>query len=235
MSWFARIEEACAAFIEQTFARTFPTDVEPAHIARKLVATMEARTTHEGDRAFAPSRYSVRVHPEDYARLKPHQVYLEEEWAALLWDMAQLVSISLAPPLIVRLHEDPAVVGGAVEIDVADGAAPPAAPAQAPVSESRKTFALRMVKGLPVNAVYPVSSSVRIGRSRTNDIVISDPRISREHARIEAQAGHVVLIDLDSTNGTQVDGKRAKGTVALRAGSLITLGNTSLELIETPG
>lgn len=237
MSWFARIEEACAAFIEQTFARTFPTDLEPAHIARKLVATMEARTTHEGDRAFAPSRYSVRVHPEDYARLQPHQLYLEEEWAALLSDMAQLVSITLTPPLIVRLHEDSAVVSGAVEIDVGDGAAGEGAAAriaEPPAPEMRKTFALRMVKGLPVNAVYPVASSVRIGRSRTNDIVISDPRISREHARIESQAGQMVLVDLNSTNGTQVDGKPAKGIVPLRTGSVITLGNTSLELIEKP-
>ena len=229
MSWFARIEEVCAAFIEQAFARTFPTDVEPAHIARKLVATMEARTTHSSERAFAPSRYVVRINPDDFSRLKPHQLYLEEEWAALLTDMAQLVSITLPPPLLVRLREDPNVIGGAVEIDATDNerADPP------PVKAVAKTFALHMVKGLPVDAVYLLSGSATIGRNKSNDIVIADPRVSRRHARVETQGGRATLTDLDSTNGTLVDGKPVNGSIVLTAGNVITLGNTSLQFVET--
>jgi hypothetical protein len=228
MSWFARIEEACAAFIEQTFARTFPSDLEPAHIARKLVSTMEARTTHDGDRAFAPSRYAVRVNSEDYERLKPHQLYLEEEWAALLDDMARLVSIALEPPVIVRLHEDSAIVAGAVEIDALSSDQPDV-PASVP-----KAFCLRMVRGLPVDAVYPLKEQVAIGRSKSNDIVIGDPRVSRQHARIEAQTNEAVLIDLGSTNGTLIDGRKVSGRVRLHGGNVITLGNTSLRFEEVP-
>ena len=44
MSFLAKIEHACAAFIERAFAKTFPGDLEPAQIARKLVSTMEAQT-----------------------------------------------------------------------------------------------------------------------------------------------------------------------------------------------
>ena len=74
MSWFARIEEACAGFIERAFANMFPSDVEPAQIARKLVATMEARTQSADNGAMAaPSRYAVYVHPSDYQRLLPHR------------------------------------------------------------------------------------------------------------------------------------------------------------------
>ncbi|GAC1658985.1 MAG: hypothetical protein NVS9B12_11710 [Vulcanimicrobiaceae bacterium] len=227
MSWLARIEEACAAFIEQTFARTFPTDVEPAHIARKLVATMEARTTHEGEKAFAPSRYVVRVSTGDFERLKPHQLYLEEEWAALLTDMAQLVSITLAPPLLVRLREDSGVVAGAVEIDAtesqrATGGGDPAA----------KQFVLRMLKGLPVDAVYPVRDAVCIGRNKGNDIVIVDPRVSRTHARIDLVAGAATLTDLNSTNGTLENGERVRGRVTLENGATVTVGNTSLRFEE---
>jgi len=238
MSWLGRIEEACAAFIEQTFARTFPSDLEPAHIARKLVSTMEARTTHEGDRAFAPSRYTVRVNSEDYERLKPHQLYLEEEWAALLEDMARLVSITLSPPVVVRLHEDAAIVAGAVEIDAAtvDSPAPESAPVKAvkEVRPPKKSFCLRMVRGLPVDAVFPVKGRVSIGRNKSNDIVIGDPLVSREHARIEAHPGQAILIDLDSTNGTLIDGRKVSGRVPLQGGNVITLGNTSLRFEEVP-
>ena len=223
MSWFARIEEACAAFIEQTFARTFPSDLEPAHIARKLVSTMEARTVHEGDRASAPSRYHVRVNAGDFERLRPHQVYLEEEWAALLADMAQLVSISLAPPMLVRLHEDSSVVAGAVEIDVvADDESADEAP------PSAKSYCLRMVRGLPLDAVYALDRPVDIGRGKANDIVVGDPRVSRRHARIDGRT----LVDLGSTNGTFIDGAPVSGRAQLRPGNVITLGNTSLRFEE---
>lgn len=232
MSWFARIEEACAAFIEQTFARTFPSDLEPAHIARKLVSTMEARTVHEGDRASAPSRYHVRVNAEDFERLSPHQVYLEEEWAALLSDMAQLVSISLRPPVLVRLREDSNVVAGAVEIDViADDEKPLVAPA----ASAAKSYCLRMVRGLPPDAVYALDRPLDIGRGKANDIVVGDPRVSRRHARIEAGARGATLVDLGSTNGTFIDGAPVSGPAQLRPGNVITVGNTSLRFEEAVG
>ncbi|MFN2528208.1 MAG: FhaA domain-containing protein [Candidatus Baltobacteraceae bacterium] len=235
MSWLARIEEACAVFIEQTFARTFPSDLEPAHIARKLVSTMEARTTHEGDRASAPSRYTVRVNSEDYERLKPHQLYLEEEWTALLQDMARLVSITLTPPVVVRLREDAGIIAGVVEIEA--GSEDPVEPTGASLKEVRqpaKEFCLRMLRGLPVDAVYPVRDQVSIGRNKGNDIVIEDPRVSRRHARIEAQRDRAMLIDLDSTNGTLLDGRKVSGRVPLHGGNVITLGNTSLRFEEVP-
>ena len=68
MSIFERIEQACAAFIERTFARTFPSDLEPSQIARKLVSTMEAQTRDEDGRMTAPSAYNVAVNPDDLAR-----------------------------------------------------------------------------------------------------------------------------------------------------------------------
>lgn len=228
MSWFARIEEACAAFIEQTFARSFPTDIEPAQIARKLVSTMEARTVHEGDRATAPASYAVRVNTDDFQRLRPHREYLEEEWGALLRDMANLVSIRFEGPVEVRLAEDPAVVGGAVEIDAGPAAELPVWDAE----RQPEAFVLRMMRGLPPDAVYEVEDAVTIGRSKTNDIVIADPRVSRMHARIERGARGAVLIDLESTNGTTLDGARIHGRVPLRPGNVITLGNTQLRFEE---
>lgn len=228
MSWFARIEEACAAFIEQTFARSFPTDVEPAQIARKLVSTMEARTVHEGDRATAPASYTVRVNTDDFQRLRQHREYLEEEWAALLRDMANLVSIRFEGPAEVRLAEDPGVVAGAVEIDAGPAGELPVWAPEPPSGD----FVLRMVRGLPLDAIYEVRDAVTIGRSKGNDIVIADPRVSRQHARIEQGARGTVLIDLESTNGTVLNGSRVSGRVQLRPGNVITLGNTELRFEE---
>src|SRR5260370_41235165 len=95
MSWFAHIEETCAAFIERAFANMFPSDLEPAQIARKLVATMEARTRqNDGGAIIAPDRYEVYAHESDYARLAAHEEYLQDEWATLIADIGARAGIS---------------------------------------------------------------------------------------------------------------------------------------------
>jgi Protein of unknown function (DUF3662)/FHA domain len=216
MSLFSRIEEACASLIERAFARTFPSDLEPTHIARKLVATMEAKATPEGETIVAPAEYVVRVSPLDLARLAPHREYLENEWAALIAEVAHRVAIRFDTPPSVALSEDSNVVPGAVEIDALFG---PAAPAP---------MHLRMVKGLPPEAIYPLDRTLTIGRAKENDVVLSDPRVSRRHARIEAGAGTPTLVDLGSTNGTFVNGARVGEPMRLSPGNMLTFGNTTL-------
>ena len=71
-----------------------------------------------------------------------------------------------------------------------------------------KTFELREEQAL-------------IGRDIAADIVLSDPEISRKHARLIFQAGGYVLEDLGSTNGTFVNGQRLMGPHVLRPGELI--------------
>ncbi|MHA7220765.1 FtsK/SpoIIIE domain-containing protein [Arthrobacter sp. RHLT1-20] len=69
----------------------------------------------------------------------------------------------------------------------------------------------------------------RIGRSGT-EIVIPDAELSREHARLEVSDSAVTLVDLNSANGTTVDGRRVRATPVTTASS-IRCGNSSLSLI----
>ncbi|PZR56961.1 MAG: hypothetical protein DLM50_07285 [Candidatus Meridianibacter frigidus] len=222
MSWLGRIEEACASFIERSFARVFPADLEPAHIARKLIATMEAKTSHEGDRAIAPGRYIVRVNAGDLTRLSAHREYLEREWAHLLQDVAARVSIEFENPLQVELVQAPAIVSGAVEIATEEIGVP------------GRALGLRVIKGVPQDGFFALTGPVTIGRSRQSDIVLADPRISRQHARVELQPAGPVLRDLGSTNGTFVDGRRLNGTLQLHSGMVVGIGNTMLRLENVP-
>jgi pSer/pThr/pTyr-binding forkhead associated (FHA) protein len=54
-----------------------------------------------------------------------------------------------------------------------------------------------------------------IGRDSSNDIVIDHPLASRRHARLERDESGYVVRDLDSTNGTYVNGERIEGARAL--------------------
>ena len=66
---------------------------------------------------------------------------------------------------------------------------------------------------------------VVIGRSKDCDIHVSDPNVSRRHAEVRREGDAYVLVDLDSTNGIEVDGRRVK-RVDLRDGSRFTIGST---------
>jgi pSer/pThr/pTyr-binding forkhead associated (FHA) protein len=65
--------------------------------------------------------------------------------------------------------------------------------------------------------------SITVGRSPENMIVLDDPSVSSRHAQLRAAGDDYELVDLDSTNGTRVNGAEIK-SVRLRAGDRIRLG-----------
>jgi pSer/pThr/pTyr-binding forkhead associated (FHA) protein len=51
---------------------------------------------------------------------------------------------------------------------------------------------------------------LRLGRDSDNDFVLEDEGVSRHHAKIEKKENHFFIVDLDSANGTIVNGKKEK-------------------------
>lgn len=73
---------------------------------------------------------------------------------------------------------------------------------------------------------------VKIGKRENNDLVLTDTTVSRNHLEILYQEDSFLLHDLDSTNGTFINGTRVKEAY-LAPGDLIKLGNTTLEFMAT--
>jgi predicted component of type VI protein secretion system len=65
---------------------------------------------------------------------------------------------------------------------------------------------------------------ITMGRDVTNEVVLSDSEVSRQHARITHTPGGFVLEDLGSTNGTFINGERLVAPRILAAGDLVGLG-----------
>lgn len=65
---------------------------------------------------------------------------------------------------------------------------------------------------------------VNIGRADYNDLVLPDESVSTTHAKLQRREGVWVLVDLDSTNGTFVDGDQIKGEVPLAPGATVRFG-----------
>ncbi len=67
-----------------------------------------------------------------------------------------------------------------------------------------------------------------IGRDAGCELVLADVEVSRRHARLETQGGIVFVRDLESSNGTFLNGRRLESAVELREGDEIDVGTTRL-------
>lgn len=82
----------------------------------------------------------------------------------------------------------------------------------------------------PLEFPRGAGDSFTIGRSRDCDLAISDLTVSRVHARLERTADGWLLTDLSSTNGTRVNGWRARGQVPVRGGDVVSFGDVRYAL-----
>ena len=72
------------------------------------------------------------------------------------------------------------------------------------------------------------SRRVVIGRSKDCDVQLADPNASRRHAELRQEGSAYWLIDLDSTNGSSLNGHRT-ARAKLDSGDVITIGSTDLQ------
>ena len=79
---------------------------------------------------------------------------------------------------------------------------------------------------------YSVGVGLTIGRAPDNAVIIDNPAVSGHHARVFSESGAVILEDLNSTNGTFVNGEHTKRRV-LRAGDVLQVGKHQLVFEHT--
>ncbi len=99
----------------------------------------------------------------------------------------------------------------------------------------------RVLQGADRGRAYlDLKLPLTVGREEGNTIQLNDERISRFHVKIQDDNGHVILTDLESTNGTRVNGLDCQLRI-LRHGDLISVGRSILyyaareEIINTAG
>ena len=84
----------------------------------------------------------------------------------------------------------------------------------------------KQLRGLHVDILGPVV----VGRSPSSDIVVDEPFVSATHARFSLQGPALVLEDLESTNGTMVNGHLIGQPVTLRDGDEVQIGDTVMRV-----
>ena len=81
------------------------------------------------------------------------------------------------------------------------------------------------LKGQRLVVKTPIAN---IGRAEYNDLVIPDESVSTSHAKLQRREGVWVLVDLESTNGTFVDGERIKADTPIAPGTMVRFGDIQL-------
>lgn len=76
---------------------------------------------------------------------------------------------------------------------------------------------------------YILSRNLTMGRSLNNDVVIENPYISKNHLEIYKEGSKYTLRDLNSANGTFINGKKLLGETELKDGDIINIGNIKFE------
>lgn len=241
MRLLAALERRLERLFEGPAARLFPTPVQPLQLQRRLERALEVERLVGASRVYAPDEYSVHVHPADLAALRREAPDLERGLAEALATRTRQRGYYLRRAPTVRIVADDAtprgeahvgasVSGGgeALEEDAmpADATAVYRAPplelpvAQLSINEpSSEARRVRIEGGL-----------VRIGRADDNQVVLSDPKVSRYHGELRVRHGALVYHDLRSTNGSWVNGSRVV-EMAVGLGDRIELGDTTI-LVE---
>ena len=103
----------------------------------------------------------------------------------------------------------------------------PAAPSEEPPAPH--AYLVMTGPGISPHRVPVGPAMIRIGRGADNDLVIADSRASRQHGTIALRHGLLVYTDLDSTNGSFVNGTRV-AQIALGPGDVVRVGDTTITI-----
>jgi serine phosphatase RsbU (regulator of sigma subunit) len=101
---------------------------------------------------------------------------------------------------------------------------------QADFELETRIHCLETVEGIDLGRIFVLNANgSTVGRSPPAEIVLNDSEVSRAHCRLAATDGTLFITDLNSTNGTFVDGVRVTGTMPVPVGAILRLGRQSLK------
>ena len=212
-----RFEKRLERMVEGAFSRAFRSELRPVEIGRRVTREMDLAATVgvKGDRV-APNRMVVRISPADHQHLAALGDTLITELAEAIEEHAARERYSLKGPASVSVVADVALRTGElrVEADIYPGARP--------------TKAMHWLV-LPDGGRLPIldDDPVTIGRLPECDVVLLDPNVSRRHTEVRIRKGVAAAIDLESLNGTKVNGRgvaRNDKGQALTDGDVIQVG-----------
>ncbi|MBV9952141.1 MAG: DUF3662 domain-containing protein [Acidimicrobiia bacterium] len=217
-------EAAEAAWYRLNPPRSVPVGTLQQRIMRAAVG---ARVVSVRGTALVPSTFEVSLHPDDLASIAGVREWLGSELAAALEERAEAEGWQLHGRPVISFVADPERILGRPQVrarhesrTVALGP-DPAASTSGPVEAAGVGWLRPLGPQDPISLT--ASTPVVLGRGATATIDLGDGAVSRRHCELRPGAQGWLVEDLDSANGTSVNGRPLSAPVLLRPGDELAL------------
>jgi hypothetical protein len=243
MSALSSFEGFMERVVEGSVQRLFRSPVQPAEIARRLERAMESQQTISVDSVIVPAFYRAFLNPEDFKIFDPIQDELERQMANYLRDLAHERGFTLLAHPVVDVAPDPAVARRGIQVVAEMSSAPANMGAQAPDrtqviptggnagnQTARPPVLAHLMLQTPEGPhTFPLDTNlITVGRGLNNDLIVEDPRVSRQHAQLRFRSRRYFIGDTGSTNGTYVNGTAITTEQPLRDGDVVSFGGLEM-------
>ena len=246
------IERKLEGLMEGFFTRVFRSGLQPVEVGRRILREMAQNKTVSVNKVYAANDFRVTMGPEDHKRFSQMASGLQREFSDLVIEQAKQNRWNLMGTPKIRFEEVEGMGRGEFRVEAGLSADPESHAPRASTREPREGDAEATAavsyedaeklglgrsgaelivlddNGKPGERIAITRSPVVIGRLSTNDVVLSDPNVSRRHAELREDGGEWLVVDLGSTNGTMVNGKLAKEH-RLKDGDTIGFGSSDLQ------
>lgn len=222
---FDAIEQTLERVIEGSIGRLLPSRLQPAEIARRLEREMTIQQVVSVDGAIAPNAFRVLINPAEAAQLDGFHNRLTDDLEAWLDGIRIERGLRMVGPITVTLEADERVPTRTMRITAAMIEEREPEPAASQGESIKVSYALEFIDRHGFHRSIRLREGFTIvGRAPASDIVLEDPSVSRFHARLEVSGRRIDVRDLDSTNGTRVNGHPV-GSAPLEVGDAVTFGS----------
>ncbi|HET6597602.1 MAG TPA: FhaA domain-containing protein [Anaerolineales bacterium] len=228
-----QLEAKIQKLVEDQLAGILPgLTLEDRVIQRLATAVKENIVQQKDDRAIAPNEFTLIVATDTSPMWKEQSTV--DALKNIITTASRDVGLKFVTQPTIHITTDDTFSADEIKVVAAHKLEPvgdtkgmqtPTGNVENEESENIPENAFLIVEGVKV---HPLTESVvNIGRRLENQLVIDDPRVSRNHAQLRAIKGRFVLFDLNSTGGTFVNGQRTSQTV-LYPGDVISLAGVAL-------
>jgi hypothetical protein len=249
------------SLVEGIFGRAFKRQVHPVEIAKGLTKQMDENRMVSVSRIYAPNDFTIHLSEADAESIQVYQNALRDELIQYASTHAQSKNYHLMTPPKIRFVTEDSLrfgeFGVTAKLTGGDGPREKGAPqdtsgqtrifrtekadAQEPqgtasisAEEAKKHgLAWEVAELVLEDKTYPLEGRGpwSIGRSEENDIVISNPNVSRRHARLSRLENGFLVEDLGSTNGTLLDGAPIDRE-RIESGDELTFGGVTARFVR---
>ncbi|XCB29106.1 DUF3662 and FHA domain-containing protein [Arcanobacterium hippocoleae] len=229
MSAFDKFERGVENAVNNIFSRAFSANLQPVELATGIKKSMDDRAASiTRDRTVVPNDFTIALSPADLEKVSEWgENELIIELTAVAKDYAREQRYTFLGPINIRFEQRDSLPKGKLSV-----AAISKRGSVAPATYSNPSVQNPIIE-IGTDRYLLTGSVTTIGRGSSCDITLDDPGISRKHLEIRVTPNGVIARDLDTTNGSFVEGHRITAAT-LVDGNTITIGRTKIMFWTSP-